>query len=241
MITLQDWMPWYYKIRDYLNISYNDDTKATQILNDLLPPLKINEILDKLKEKIKNREVYVVGCGTSIKVLSNRFQGVVSTNRDNYFILAADGATTALLEINVIPDAIVSDLDGRIEDILFANKKGSVVLIHAHGDNIDKLKKYVPLFSDLIIGTTQVEPKKKVLNFYGFTDGDRAVFFAYYLGAKKIFLIGMDFENIVSKYSKPYFSKDTKATEFKRKKLEIGKMLLNWLQKKSKIKLIFVK
>lgn len=241
MITLQDWMPWYYKIRDYLNISYKDDVKATQILNNLLPPLKINDILNKVKEKLKNKVVYVVGCGTSIKILSGRFRSEVTTNRDNYFILAADGATTALLEINVIPDVIVSDLDGRIEDILFANREGTVVFIHAHGDNIDKLKRYVHLFNDQIIGTTQVEPKDKVLNFYGFTDGDRAVFLAYYLGAKKIFLIGMDFESMVSKYSKPYFSKDTKATDFKRKKLEIGKMLLSWLQKKSRIDLIFVK
>ncbi len=241
MITIQDWMPWYFKIRDYLGLSYEEDTKATLILDDLLPSTNTREILHKLKEKLRGKDVYVVGCGTSIKVLSRKYQRMFTTKRDNFFILAADGATTALLEIDVVPDVIVTDLDGRIEDLLVANEKGATIFIHAHGDNIDKLKKYVLLFHNQVIGTTQVEPTNKILNFFGFTDGDRAVFLAYHLGAAKVTLIGMDFENMVSKYSKPYFSKDTKATDFKRKKLEIGKKLLSWLQKKEGIELIFVR
>ena len=44
---------------------------------------------------------------------------------------------------------------------------------------------------------------KYVHNFGGFTDGDRAVFLAVQLGAKKLILAGMDFGKVVSKYSRP--------------------------------------
>ena len=98
------------------------------------------------------------------------------------------------------------------------------MVIHAHGDNIEKLKKYVPEFSRAI-GSTQAQPRSNVHNFLGFTDGDRAVFLAAGMGAKLIALAGMDFGCTVGKYSK----KQVASIEVKRKKLKFGKELLEWL------------
>jgi len=139
--------------------------------------------------------------------------------------IVADGATTAFVEKSgTAPSIIVTDLDGTVSDIIYAQNLGSIVVIHAHGDNIDKLKRHVPEFSKAI-GSTQVHPRSNVHNFLGFTDGDRAVFLAAGMGAKLIAVAGMDFGYTVGKYSK----KRVASIEVKRKKLKIGKELLEWL------------
>src|SRR5208283_2611339 len=75
------------------------------------------------------------------------------------------------------------------------------------------------------IGSTQAHPRSNVRNFLGFTDGDRSVFLAAGMGAKLIALVGMDFGWHIGKYSK----KAVASIEVKRKKLKIGKELLEWL------------
>ena len=52
-------------------------------------------------------------------------------------------------------------------------------IIHAHGDNIKNLKLFkneIIKFKN-IIGTTQVEPDRNLVNPGGFTDGDRILYF----------------------------------------------------------------
>jgi len=129
--------------------------------------------------------------------------------------IAADGATSYLLERGVIPDIVVTDLDGRMEDLIRAAHGGAVMVVHAHGDNLDKLVEFVPDLMEVatVIGTCQCRPVGKIWNFGGFTDGDRAVFLADHLGARKIALYGMDFKGEIGRYS---YSADT---EVKRKKL----------------------
>jgi uncharacterized Rossmann fold enzyme len=111
---------------------------------------------------------------------------------------------------------------------------GAMMVIHAHGDNIESMEKNVPKFRK-IIGTTQVMPTENVYNFGGFTDGDRSVFMAEEMRAKSITLIGMDFDNKPRKFS----TKDNDVNiDLKRKKLRTAKRLLEMLGKQSKSKLI---
>jgi uncharacterized Rossmann fold enzyme len=85
------------------------------------------------------------------------------------------------MDLGRVPEVICTDLDGNseadIEKEILACEQGSLVLIHAHGDNMDKLKKYVPRFKHFI-ATTQAKPFDNVYNFGGFSDGDRCVFVA---------------------------------------------------------------
>ncbi len=69
-----------------------------------------------------------------------------------------------------------------MEDIIKVSQMGSIVVFHAHGDNMSKLREYVPQLMK-IIGTTPSRPPYGLHNFGGFTDGDRCVFLAKYLGA----------------------------------------------------------
>ena len=59
------------------------------------------------------------------------------------------------------------------------------MVVHSHGDNIDKLHSHVPQL-DKIIGSTQAVPLDNVFNFGGFSDGDRCAYLAKEFGAVSI-------------------------------------------------------
>jgi len=75
------------------------------------------------------------------------------------------------------PHIVVSDLDGSISDLKRANAMCAIMVVHAHGDNMNAIEAYVPLLS-AVLGTAQTQPEPLLLNVGGFTDGDRAVFLA---------------------------------------------------------------
>jgi len=217
----KDWKPIYDKIAKDLNISKNADKQAANILNKLLKK-NSNE---KLNDIINGREVVIFGAGPSIESFLESYKNIISDK----IKITADGATSALIENNILPDIIVTDLDGNISDQINANSKGSITIIHAHGDNIDKIKKFVPKFKGNIIGSTQIDPSnyENINNFGGFTDGDRAIFLADYFKAKIIYLIGFDFNGKIGKYS---FS-EYKDKNLKLKKLKWCKYLIDVLKK----------
>jgi len=224
----ENWKPIYTEILKDFNFSKQKDTKAAEILNYLLDDKDILPI-SKIKNIIQNKDVVVFGAGPS---LVNQIKKHLDFLKDK-ILITADGATSALLKYKIKPDIIVTDLDGKISDQIQSNSNGSIVVIHAHGDNILKLKNYVPKFKKSIIGTTQTNPAQfqNLHNFGGFTDGDRGVFIADHFKAKNIFLIGFDFNGKIGKYS---FSKK-KNKKIKLKKLKWCKYLVNLLNNRKKI------
>ncbi|MFQ5892214.1 MAG: 6-hydroxymethylpterin diphosphokinase MptE-like protein [Candidatus Methanofastidiosia archaeon] len=212
IISEKEWEMEYQNICKLLKIDPRKDEKATKILSELLRERK--DYLSDAIKVVKGKRIIIYGAGPSLE------KAPIS----DYVKFAADGATSYLLKKKVFPEIIVSDLDGGMRDITKASKRG-VVFVHAHGDNIKKLEKYVPRINK-IVGTTQVKERRKVYNFGGFTDGDRCFFIAKALGAKEIEYYGMDFGDIIGRYSKPNLSKNTKASERKILKLKIAKNLL---------------
>ncbi len=204
-MDFKDWEPFYEKILEDLSISREDDLRAAALLNSLL---KEPTSLKKLKKEIKDKAAIF---GNAPCLESDVEKGIPK----NTTLISADGATSTLLENRIIPDIVVTDLDGGIECLKSASNLGSFLIIHAHGDNIKLLKNMLPElynYDKKIIGTTQTKPVGKLHNFGGFTDGDRAVFMAEELGAKEIKLYGFDFKA---------------ASRYKRKKLCWAKELLN--------------
>ena len=110
----------------------------------------------------------------------------------NGTVLSVGVGTGSLLAEGMVPDLVVTDLDGDVENDLVANERGAVLVVHAHGDNITALRKYVPLIKGRITLTTQSTPFGSVYDFGGFTDGDRALALAAHFGARNIRLIGFD-------------------------------------------------
>jgi uncharacterized Rossmann fold enzyme len=227
-MNYKDWEKIYTDIARDLNIKYDQDREASIILNQMLNDSKNINDLNNLKNLIYNNNVIIFGAGSSLKksILKN-----LNFIKDKIKI-TADGATSALTEFNIIPDIIVTDLDGKIRDQINANLKGSIIIIHSHGDNIEKIKNNFNKFKGEIIGSTQINPSNFSLlnNFGGFTDGDRGIFLSLYFKAKNIYLIGFDFNGIIGDYS---FAKN-KDKILKIKKLKWCKKIIDILMKNNK-------
>ncbi len=226
-LSFSEWNSWYQKIIKDFGYSEDADTEAAELLEKMLEGQDPERQLSLLKERIHNKCVLVYGCGSSLERNISEIKRIGLSRVCSQ--IAVDGATSALLKEGIVPEIIVSDLDGRIEDIISANGKGAILVVHAHGDNIPALKKYVKKMPGIVIGTTQTKPLTHVFNFSGFTDGDRAVFIAESMGAHTILLAGFDFGNYIGRYSKPSYKTDVSITPIKRKKLEYAKSLITWL------------
>jgi uncharacterized Rossmann fold enzyme len=229
-------MPWYEKIASAFGYSPKKDHEATLVLHNLLS--RVASPLEELRSLVKGKDIMVFGAGPS---LEENLSSLTSAGLEKVFtLIAADGATTALMTESITPRIIVTDLDGCMDDIIKASKLGSTLVIHAHGDNVDALRKWVPRIIENrkgeLFGTTQVEPSPPVIhNFGGFTDGDRSVFLAEEMEAKTIILGGMDLGTTIGKYSKkepidPHHPEDDeKWLSNKRLKLQFARELLEWL------------
>ncbi len=225
----KDWKPYYERIVDDLKLNFDKDRDAAYLLDTILKNKKIVSI-KKLQNLIKNKEIIIFGAGQSLEKSIIKHKNFLK----NKIKICSDGATSALLKYNVIPDIIVSDLDGKILDILNSNNKGSIVVIHAHGDNLNKIKKHVEKFKGEILGTTQIDPAnyKNLYNFGGFTDGDRAIFLANHFKAKKIYLSGFNFDGKIGNYSFP----NKKDKIIKLKKLKWCEYFIKFLNKNNLVK-----
>ncbi len=108
-------------------------------------------------------------------------------------LVAAGSACADMMSLGILPDILVTDLDGDIGPQLEASSRGTVTLILAHGDNTDLVARYAPMFRGKVVLTTQGKPRGNVLSFGGFTDGDRAVCMLRHFGVGRILLEGFDF------------------------------------------------
>ena len=217
-----DWFKKYDEIAAELELSRAADRAATILLDNLIEESGV----ERLSVLLEDKKVIVFGAGPSLVdavsyVKKKKFHG-------GHVFVAADGAVSAFIEAEVLPDVLVTDLDGRLRDILEANLRGSLTVVHAHGDNISLLEKVVPRMSG-VIGSTQVKPVGRVHNFGGFTDGDRCVFLAVHFRAQEILLAGMDFDSVAGEYSR------SSDSERKRKKLLIAKNLIEELAEETDI------
>lgn len=216
-----------------LNIDPETDLKATNVLSSMLKKSKVQRSLRKLQRILTNKIVLIFAAGPSLPDSIKKLKPIINKNRKKLAIIAIDGATQALLEKQIIADIIITDLDGGLGKLRESYQKGSILLIHGHGDNIPKINELTNLLGKAnIIGSTQVEATSTSKNFGGFTDGDRGVYLAANFPVKMILLVSFDFGNKVGRYSKPEeHSKDFPASERKLIKFSIAKKLLQDLIK----------
>ncbi len=221
-----DWKPHYEWIVEQLGLNSNDDRKATSILSSLLEGTDFKLVLKNLENEIVGKDVIVCGAGPSLGVTLDNLKD--RSELEHRYIVAADGAVTALIERNIQCDLLVTDLDGKFEDIYNASQSGTITIVHGHGDNIPLLEKYVVKLGN-VLGSTQVEPLHNVFLWGGFTDGDRAAYIVSHYNPKRIILIGMDFGEIVGRWSKPGHSEHCQGSSRKLMKLTIAEKLLKEL------------
>lgn len=226
LIDKNTWLAIYNSIKNRLNLSFQLDQLATNILSEILTTLPNTIDLQQLKSAINGNCVIVLGPALNI---DHDFEKAKELNLlDKCSLISVDGTSSFLYEKNFVPDVIVTDLDGNPNHIAYLNKKNSIVVVHGHGDNINDIFLWVPKFEGPVIGSTQVEPRPFVYNFGGFTDGDRALFIAYALSVREIIVGGMDFKGVIGKYSILYRKKDEIVKKMKMSiALELIIMLIN--------------
>jgi len=195
-MEFEAWEPYYDRILKDFGFSRTDDERAAKVLDNRLGGSRISPT--DLAAVLAGKPVSVAGNALTLKAELSRLTKVV---------IAADEATSTLLQRNRLPNVIVTDLDGDVKDQLEANRRGSVVVVHAHGDNIPAIEKWAGEFQGQTMATTQARPFGGVYNFGGFTDGDRGVFIADAMGAKSIRLVGFDFEHPNPKDQPPELKK----------------------------------
>jgi len=238
---------WYRKIVNDFNFDLQKDREARDLLSHILEKkpssYNLEEILLSFKENIqKKNHICVYGCGPSLEesvdfILSNLGKNFFS----NCVNLAADGAARLLNERTIPVDGIITDLDGITKSDF---SKAKFVIVHAHGNNtllLERFKNTIINFTK-IIGTTQAESTYNLVNPGGFTDGDRILAFiiSFLLPQQELYLIGMDFNDIVGNYSKPNHEKNYLADPIKFKKLQYALQIIEWLIPKIKIPLYLI-
>lgn len=186
-MDFNEWEPIYESILKDMGFSRKGDEQAALILSAMLNNSNTTGV-HKLQQLIEGKDILV--CGNA-PLLRDELELI---NADDFVIIAADGAAAVLVDHDIIPKIIVTDLDGDVEKEIVANQRGCLMVVHAHGDNIDKLEMYVSQLTKMI-GSTQAKPLGNVYNFGGFSDGDRCVYLAKEFGAASITLIGFDFND----------------------------------------------
>ena len=204
----------YEEICSLLNLDRKKDRDAADYI------LKIPNYGDSLLEILRShsgKEFFVIGNGSPVEDLNAIYgKGI---------IVVADSAIWKIKK-PYVPEIIVTDLDGDTERILELSDSGSIVFVHAHGDNLQKIKEIIKKFKGHFIPTTQVPAYEG--NFGGFTDGDRAAFISDYLGASRTVLVDFDF---TIPHGKPW-------NERKQIKLDIARRLLEDLREKNRQKIV---
>lgn len=217
----------YRQIASDLSLDVQMDEYATELMQELMAR-RVHTRIDELSKRLTGKVALVFGAGPSLESDVRNFVSA-RPDRERLAIVTADGATECLISFGEIPDVVVTDLDGNMKYIKKAASENALLLVHAHGDNIPLLRSYVNSIDGAIIATTQVTERRYVHNFGGFTDGDRATIIAARFGCRKLVLAGMDFGNVIGRYSKPYPIYDENSRIRKLKKLRWGKILVEML------------
>ena len=203
----EDWDPIYCEILEDMGYDRASDENAARVLKALM--VNANLITDDELPSDGTASIFGAADSLASDIAKRRPEGT---------LISAGSATSVIMSMGIVPDIVVTDLDGDVGSQIEASEKGAVTLIHAHGDNIDLIMRYAKEFTGKVILTTQSRPDLVLYNFGGFTDGDRAVCLARHLGAENILLYGFDFEN-------PSF-KDGSDPAVKRKKLQWAKRII---------------
>ncbi len=164
------WEPIYERILKDFGFDREGDEKAAMFLSSMLT-VKNTVSLSELEAVISEKPVLACGNAPGLRAELSKI------DLSAFVIIAADGASAAFMDMGRVPEVICTDLDGNsesdIEKEILACELGSIVLIHAHGDNLDKLEKYVPRFKRFI-ATTQAEPSIKYIISAGSVTGTDA-------------------------------------------------------------------
>lgn len=211
------WEKIYQWIRKLLALNFDLDEESAILLGNLIANKSVE--LSYAYTIFEGKSATVVGASKCYK----------DYDIENSVIVAADKGAKCLIEMGIVPDVIVTDLDGIDLEKIDLYKKVRLFFVHSHGDNISRLQYTVPRLIDSglkVIGTTQIKPRYPLFNFGGFTDGDRAAFISAFFGSTniKVYGIGEDYISLES------MNISSNASSISNMKFFVGYLLTDWLR-----------
>lgn len=217
------WAPRYRAIARTFGFSLDRERVAADRLLALLPSEALEDPLEHCRTRIVDREAVVVGLapGAGAPPLH-----LLSSAPNPRVVLAADGAAATCLAAGIVPDLVVTDLDGPVASEVTANARGALVVVHAHADNVPALERWVPEFTGSLGASWAGPPTPDLIDVGGFTDGDRAAYLAEALGATRVLLWGFEFAKTDES--------DAALRARKLAKLEFARDSLAWLAQSSR-------
>ncbi|AFK20575.1 DUF115 domain-containing protein [Haloferax mediterranei ATCC 33500] len=201
------WEPVYKQILDDFGFDRAGDETARDVLARLVTPF------DRDRLDWDGQTVAICGAASTLADELDRLD-------DADVVVAASTAADVVREAGYDLDLMVTDIDKNPQTAVELTESGIPVAAAAHSDNVPEIREWVPKFDDEhVLGTTQAAPVGPVVNWGGFTDGDRAAFIADELGAGRLVFAGWDFD-------------DPAVDEMKAKKLQWAARLLEWLERR---------
>ena len=204
---------WWWPFQEEINFQFGFSKSREEVSSRLIS--RLYQPQGNLSKLLLQNTVTIVGAGiTANEIIPD---GV---------LIAADGAVSACLKRDLIPDIVVTDLDGHLPDMVLANKKGSKIVVHGHGDNLSRLFEFSTEIQPISLTTTY--PSSNTNCWGGFTDGDRSLMMSLGLGADLVNLVGFNFEK-VGEYTGKFSFKKLQKLSWARKivnkcKEETGKV-----------------
>ena len=235
----------YKRVLQIFKFNKEKDVKARDILYKFRKQFDPESKIKAIEREMVDKSLFFFGAGPNLIDHLKNVESKIKSNRNRYYVVAADGSANALNKFSIIPDLIFSDLDGlnyiQIENFLEQN---STIIVHGHGDNVAKINSFKSLLStpsENIICTTQVESRYPIINPGGFTDGDRSVYFCHHIASisQEFTLFGYEFKHKIGAFSKNEYEQDQAITPVKEKKLLLCKKLLIELSILEKRTIIF--
>jgi len=127
---ISGWKKKYSDILKEFKYSEKKDNESAVILNLILKKSNVNE---KIVNLVKGKTVFVIGSGPSLSTAIPKLKNLKKSIK-----IAADSSIKILLENNIIPDIVITDLDGDEMALKKIAKTKSIFVVHAHGDNSEK-------------------------------------------------------------------------------------------------------
>lgn len=217
-VRYDEWAPVYERICAAFDFDLVAERRAADRLRALAPQLDATTTLTRARSRIEGRDTVVVGLAPAAGPPP---LWRLPPGGRKPAILAADGATQTCLTAGIVPDVVVTDLDGPVPSEASAQARGAFVIVHAHGDNLAALERWVPQLAGDLGGSWAGPPTPALIDVGGFTDGDRAAYLAAACGARRVLLWGFDFTHAVEP--------DARSRERKLAKLQWAERALGWL------------
>ena len=172
---------WWWAYQSQIETQFGFSRIREDVASRIASRIKTKDVA--IGEIIKGRDWTIVGAGIDS-----------DTKLDGLNLIVADGALRACLQRDIVPEIIVTDLDGYMPDLLQASEKGSNVIVHLHGDNLAPSYHY----SKFIVPSclTSTYPSEFTECWGGFTDGDRSLMMVLFLECSSVELVGFDFTRV---------------------------------------------